>query len=258
MGWTYEQFKQAILDLINIDLSSYKERQMKRRIDSLINRNGCDKYKDYYDLINNNKEKLLQFVNYITINVSEFFRNPAQWETLEKNILPQILEKYKKIKIWSAACSTGEEPYSVVMLLSKFLPLSSIRVLATDIDMDALEKARKGIYADNSLGALPKEFLHRYFTHRENSYIIAPEVKSCVDFAQHDLLQDPFPDNCHLILCRNVIIYFTEEAKAKLYNKLSNALHPDGILFVGSTEQIIMPQRYNLKPVKAFFYRRMQ
>ena len=257
MNWTYEQFKQAILGLTDIDLSSYKERQMKRRIDSLISRNGCNSYQEYYALIKSDKEKLLQFIDYITINVSEFYRNPAQWETLEKEILPSILDKYKNnIKIWSAACSTGEEPYSVVMLLSKFLPLSSIRVLATDIDNEAINKAKEGVYAENSIRSLPKEFLLDYFTRRNNLYILDPRIKACVEFGPRSA-QDPFPDNCHLILCRNVIIYFTEEAKAKLYHKFHDALHTDGVLFVGSTEQIIMPLRYNLKPVCAFFYIRI-
>ncbi|NLO81561.1 MAG: protein-glutamate O-methyltransferase CheR [Clostridiales bacterium] len=258
MGWSYEQFKQEILGLTNIDLSSYKERQMKRRIDSLMTRNGCNNYREYYALLENNKEKLLQFIDYITINVSEFFRNPAQWDVLKNEILPPILNKYRNIRVWSAGCSTGEEPYSVVMLLSRFLPLSSIRVLATDIDMNALEKARSGVYAASSLGALPGEFLQKYFIRREDLYIIDPKVKACVDFVQHDLLKDPFPDNCHIILCRNVIIYFSEEAKAKLFSRFSAALHPDGVLFVGSTEHIIMPQRYNLKSIKAFFYKRIQ
>ncbi|MCM8900843.1 protein-glutamate O-methyltransferase CheR [Caldicoprobacter algeriensis] len=257
MSWTYEDFKRAILELTGIDLSNYKEKQMKRRIDSLISRNGYDGYQAYYRALVEDKEKLVRFLSYITINVSEFFRNPSQWAVLEKEIIPDLLKKHGDIKIWSAACSTGEEPYSLVMLLTKFLPLERIRILATDIDQEALNKAREGIYDARSLQAVPQEWVDKYFKPLNGLSAIDSRIKACVDFKRHDLLKDPFPDNCHLILCRNVMIYFTEEAKVKVYKKLHDALHPDGVLFVGSTEQIIIPQRYKFQPLKPFFYKRM-
>ncbi len=257
MCWTYEDFKKAILELTGIDLSSYKEKQMKRRIDSLIRRNGYEGYQPYYRALVEDKKKLDQFLNYITINVSEFFRNPGQWAILEKEILPDLLERYGNLKIWSAACSTGEEPYSLVMLLAKFLPLERIRILATDIDREALDKARAGIYDARSLQSVPQELVNRYFKPFNGFFAIDSRIKACVDFKRHDLLNDPFPDNCHLILCRNVMIYFTEEAKVKIYGKLHDALHQDGVLFVGSTEQIIIPQKYKFQPFKPFFYKRM-
>ncbi|MFO7294460.1 MAG: protein-glutamate O-methyltransferase CheR [Clostridia bacterium] len=257
MSWTYEDFKKAILDLTGIDLSSYKEKQMKRRIDSLISRSGYDGYQTYYRALVEDKEKLDRFLNYITINVSEFFRNPGQWTILEKEILPDLLKKHGNLKIWSAACSSGEEPYSLVMLLAKFLPLERIRILATDIDREALDKARKGIYDARSLQSIPQELVHRYFKPFNGLFAIDPQIKACVEFRRHDLLNDPFPGNCHLILCRNVMIYFTEEAKVKIYKKLHEALYPDGVLFVGSTEQIIIPHMYGFQPLKPFFYKKM-
>jgi len=257
MSWTYDDFKKAILALTNIDLSCYKEKQMKRRIDSLISRNGYSGYEEYYHILVKDHEKLTQFVNYITINVSEFYRNPNQWIILEKEIIPMLLKKHSNIKVWSAACSTGEEPYSLVMLLTKFLPLGHIHVLATDIDADAINKANKGIYTAKSLESVPQEFIDKYFQCIDKFFVIDSRIRSCVEFKQHDLLKDPFPENCHLILCRNVMIYFTEEAKAAVYKRLYDALHPDGVLFVGSTEQIIMPQRYKLQGIRSFFYKKM-
>ena len=131
----YEAFKDEIYQLTSIDLNSYKERQMKRRIDSLIMKHGISSYKDYVKLLKTNKEYYDEFINHITINVSEFYRNPDQWKILENEVIPYLLNIFgDRLKIWSAACSTGDEPYSLAMLLSKFLPLSKIRIYATDID----------------------------------------------------------------------------------------------------------------------------
>jgi len=258
MDWTYEDFKDAVLKLTGIDLSSYKERQMKRRIDSFISRNGYSSYQDYFRALSSDAMKQTNFIDYITINVSEFFRNPDQWEILDKQILPSLLQKYRDLKIWCAACSTGEEPYSLAMLLSRYLPISNIKILATDIDANALEKAKKGIYNRKNASNVPEEYLNRFFNEENGSLIIQERIRKCVEFREHNLLRDPYPKQCHLILCRNVMIYLTEEAKSNLYKAFYNSLHPDGVLFVGSTEQIILPQTYRLEPVAAFFYKRLE
>ena len=130
----YEGFKEKILKLTGIDLSSYKERQMRRRIDSLIRRNNYDDYDLYFKALTRNPDLYNEFINYLTINVSEFYRNPDQWSILENEILPEIMKYNKRPKVWSAACSTGEEPYSLAMMMSKMNDLSSFRILATDID----------------------------------------------------------------------------------------------------------------------------
>lgn len=252
----YEGFKEKILKLTGIDLSSYKERQMKRRIESLIRRNNYDDYDLYYKALTQDSKLYDEFINYLTINVSEFYRNPAQWEMLEKEIMPNILKLNKKPKIWSAACSTGEEPYSLAMMMSRFVDLSSLKILATDIDDGAVSKAKNGVYAPKSLANLPNEFVKNYFTKDGDSYKISDKIKNCIEFKHHNLLDDKYPDNCDLIVCRNVMIYFTEEAKAIMYQKFRESLNNNGVLFVGSTEQIILPQRYKLEPVKTFFYRR--
>lgn len=256
MNWTYDDFKKGVLELTAINLTNYKERQMKRRIDSLISRNGYSGYNDYFEALKSKNSVLDKFVNYLTINVSEFYRNPEQWTVLERQILPDILKKHKSIRVWSAACSTGEEPYSLVMLLSSFAPLHTHKVIATDIDIAAIEKAKIGIYTNKSLEALPQVYKDAFFEQQNNSFLIDAKVRDCVEFRQHDLLREPFPGKFHLIVCRNVMIYFTEEAKEELYRKFHDALEHDGVLFVGSTEQIIFPQRYNLKSIKTYFYKR--
>ncbi len=252
----YEGFKAQVLTLTGINLSAYKENQMKRRIDALIKKNLCNGYDEYIVKLKTDKKSLEDFVAYLTINVTEFFRNPSQWEVLEKQIFPLLLEKKRTIKIWSAACSTGDEPYSIAMTLSKLLPLSQIQILATDIDKEVLAKAQEGFYMSRNLTNLPKSFQDKYMIPVDGGYKITDELKRCITFKQHNLLKDPYPTGMDLIVCRNVLIYFTEDAKKDIYTRFNRALVDQGILFVGSTEQIIMCQEFGLEPNKIFFYQK--
>lgn len=257
---SYEVFKDEVFKLTKIDLNLYKERQMKRRIDTLIGKNNTDTYREYVELLKRDKDKYEEFVNYLTINVSEFYRNPDQWKLLEQSILPELFQKNgKSLKIWSAACSTGDEPYSLVMLLAKFMPLNNIKIIATDIDKQVIAQAKAGLYTDKSLKGLPKEYIEKYFEKvNEKTYAISDKVKERVKFEQHNLLKDPYPPNCDLIVCRNVMIYFTEEAKKEIYKKFNAALKPEAILFVGSTEQIVQPKLLGFQSVYSFFYRKIE
>lgn len=251
----YDLFKNLILKKAGIDLSAYKEKQMKRRIKALASRRGFHRLTDYYKGLDKDYHLYNEFLDYITINVSEFFRNPNQWNVLYKEVLPSLLEDKNNIKIWSCACSTGEEPYSLVMLLTKFPEFEGVRVLATDIDEGAIIKAKAGIYKENGLKNLSAELKRKFFDRYGDDYRISESIKERVDFGKLNLLEDNFPSKCDLILCRNVLIYFTEQAKQKIYGKLNGSLSRDGILFVGSTEQIIMPQKFNFTPMKVFFYK---
>ena len=144
---SYEWFKQNFLSLSGIDLNSYKEGQMKRRIDNFLRKSKVSGYQQFVEMLKKDREMYDSFVTYLTINVSEFYRNPLQWQTLEQEIIPLLLKRFgKPLKIWSAACSTGDEPYSLAMVLSDFLPLNQIQILATDMDQEVLSKAKKGCY----------------------------------------------------------------------------------------------------------------
>ena len=252
----YEDFKTQILSITGINLSAYKENQMKRRIDAIIKKNQCNGYAEYVRLLKSNPVSLQEFINYLTINVTEFFRNPSQWDILEKQIFPLLLQKKRAIKIWSAACSTGDEPYSLAMVLSKFMPLNQINILATDIDKEVLEKAKKGQYIERSITNVPKEFQDKFLDKQDGVFTVKQSIKDCITFKQHNLLKDPYPSGIDLIVCRNVLIYFTEEAKKQIYLNFNKAMADDGILFVGSTEQIIMCQDYGLESYKIFFYQK--
>lgn len=253
----YEKFKKDVLALTTIDLNAYKEKQMRRRINTLIAKNKLDDYDEYIRLIRSDKDKFDQFVNFLTINVSEFYRNPEQWKYLDEEVFPELVRLFgKSLKIWSAACSTGDEPYSLVMALSKHVPLSQIHIIATDIDKQVLDKARMGIYSEKSIAAVPPEYKKRFFTQVGSSYKVVDEVKRCVEFREHNLLKDAYPRDCNLIVCRNVVIYFTEEAKDEIYKKFHDALKQDGMLFIGSTEQIMNYRELHYKRKQSFFFQK--
>ena len=156
--------------------------------------------------------------------------------------------------IWSAACSTGDEPYSLVMALSRHLPLSDIKIIATDIDKQVLAAAKMGLYNEKSIAAVPDDLKKKYFTQVGSSYQISEEIKQRVEFREHNLLRDPYPTGCHLIVCRNVVIYFTDEAKDEIYAKFNQSLVPGGMLFIGSTEQIINYKDLGFVRNKSFFF----
>ncbi len=251
----YEWFKKAVFDLTKIDLDAYKEKQMKRRIDNLIMRNNAKDYEKYVTLLKTDTEKFDEFVNYLTINVSNFYRNPDQWALLDKEIFPRLIDRFgKNLKIWSAACSTGDEPYSLVMALSKHLPMERIKIFATDIDKQVLAKAKVGLYNEKSVVDVPKEMLNKYFTKVGPSYQVADEIKKHVEFKEANLLRDKYPTDNHLIVCRNVLIYFTEEAKEEVFRKFFASLQKGGSLFIGSTEQITDYKDIGYVREGSFFY----
>ena len=188
----YETFKKDYLRLSGIDLNSYKESQMKRRIDNFISKYQILGYNDFLALLKRDTEVYDKFVTHLTINVSEFYRNPAQWNTLATHIIPGLIQKFgKRLKIWSAACSTGDEPYSLAMVLSEFVPLNQIQIIATDLDNQVLDKARKGYYTEKSIKGLPKKYRDKFIeTDATDVVKISNELKSCIMFKQHDLLKD--------------------------------------------------------------------
>lgn len=254
----YNHFISLVKNKTGIDLSLYKEAQMKRRLTSLRDKRGFRSFADYYNAFTKDNELFEEFLQRMTINVSEFYRNPRRWKVLEEKIIPRLIKENPKgrLKVWSAACSTGEEPYSLAMLLRKFLPPHKVDILATDIDKFILDRAKVGFYLERSLKDVPKEYLNEYFIADDAGFRVKDELRSNIRFKQHNLLSDPFERDFDLIVCRNVLIYFTEPAKEILYKKFSDALRPGGTLFVGSTEQIFNPQKYQFVSEDTFFYKK--
>ena len=230
---------------------------MKRRLTTLRTKLGFASFETYFTAMAKDKNLLYEFLDRMTINVSEFWRNPNRWELLKDKFLPEMSANNKRLKVWSAACSTGEEPYTLAMIMKERGALLNSTILATDLDENVLEKAKQGVYLDRSIRDVPPAFMRTYFREEASLFHISPELKTFIQFKKQDLLADTFDTGFDLIVCRNVMIYFTEEAKNKLYQKFSAALKPGGLLFVGSTEQIFTPSRYELELADTFFYRKM-
>ena len=252
----YQIFIEKVKKKTGIDLSLYKEAQMKRRITSFYIQRGFKSLLEFFDQMDKDQKLLEAFLDRITINVTQFYRNQYRWEVLEKKIFPMLLERSKNLKIWSAACSSGEEPYSISMVLSKLIPLNQINILATDIDENSIAKAKQGLYNERSLEEVPSDIKEKYFTEMNGLYKVDERIKRTVTFKRHNLLKDPYPDQMDLIVCRNVLIYFTDEAKNDIYRNFNKALKIGGILFVGSTEQIFFPDTFGFETVDTFFYRK--
>lgn len=257
---TYEDFEKAIYKITDIDLKSYKERQMKRRIDFQIDRLGLKTYEEYFTLLKKDSKILAEFKSYITINVSEFFRNIQQWKNLQNNIIPKLLNKKgnKKIKIWSAACSTGDEPYSLAMMFLTKFPDVNFEILATDIDDEILKKAKVAKYPYKSIEKIDNIYKKMYFTKVEEDYYEVKEnVKKYVTFKRHNLIEDTFYRGMDLIVCRNVVIYFTEDVKDLIYQKFSDIMEKNSVLFIGNTEQIMNASKYDFETIISFFYEKI-
>lgn len=256
MAYDYEFFMNEVTKLSGIDLTAYKQNQMKRRIDALITKHKIPDYAAYIKVLKTDKERYNEFLDYITINVSEFYRNPEQWRYLAQNVFPGLISKFgKKLNIWSAACSTGDEPYSLAMCLSDFVPLDQIHITATDINDLVIDKAKIGLYSAKSIVSVPEDKKKKFFVKNGDFYQISDQIKNCITFRQHNLLKDRYPQSVHLLVCRNVLIYFTEEAKDEIFRKYYDSLADDGgVLFIGSTEQILKYKEMGYKRKDSFFY----
>lgn len=252
----YEDFIDYFYKKTKINLALYKENQMKRRIETFIEQEiGSVDYSEFMDKLDKDKDLLFRFKDRITINVTEFFRNPTIWNTIETTVLPQLIKtaKNNKITIWSAGCSSGEEPYSLAMLLSEKFTDLNWKIIATDLDITVLNKCKVGQYGSFQIANLDDKLKKKYFKEVKDADIKNPEgfitgeevyeidskLRSKIEFKQQNLLEDRFPQNVDLILCRNVVIYFTEETKSELYQKFCDSLRQDGMLVIGSTEQIV-------------------
>ena len=253
----YTAFKTKMKKLIGIDLNSYKE-QIHRRTHELMNRWGMKSYDEYFDTMKNDEKKLREFLDHLTINVSEFFRNKDQWLKMRDKLIPDLIEKRKskRLKLWSAGCATGQEPYSLAILSAVCGLDPTNPVLAMDIDQGALAIAQKATYTKTpNLINMPKEYLAKYFTTTDGeNYTVNPEIKRRVTFKRFNMIEDSFGSGFDLILCRNVVIYFTAETKAKLYEKFYRALAPGGYFLVGSTEQIFGYQQIGFESAGPFLY----
>lgn len=255
----FVEFEKWVYKEIGINLSAYKPNQLHRRIESLMTRVGVSSLEEYTKLIKKDSSQRQRFLDFITINVTEFFRNPELFDELDKYMKSVYLPKNQSLKIWSAACSIGCEPYSVAMMLQNSSSSLATRhkILATDIDSTILVRAKEGEYTDNEMKNVKPEYLNKYFKLVNNKYKINESIKNMVTFKKHDLILDSYEGNFDIILCRNVVIYFNTDVKNEIYKKFSQSLKTGGLLFVGATESIYNYREYGFEKASTFIYRKL-
>lgn len=236
----------------SMDFRPYKTSTILRRIGRRMTVRHCRTMRDYADYLKTTPEEVGELVSAFLINVTQFFRDVEAFSYIKSEILPKLIarsrERDRVLRFWTAGCATGEEPYSLAMLLTDLLgaelPEWSIKIFATDLDEAAVNFARRGLYSENLLKGMPAEYKDRFFERVDHGYRISKTLRQMVIFGQQDLSRSaPFP-RIDLVLCRNVLIYFTPELQDYVLNQFAFSLSPDGYLFLGKAETVRPTQSF--------------
>lgn len=231
-----------------LDCTQFRLSYVKRRIGTRLRANKVDSFSGYYRLLDKKPEEYQKLIDALTINVSEFFRDKDVYQILEGRMVPKLLErKLKKnqtvVRVWSAGCATGEEPYSIAMIFKGKVndyPNNWVTsIYATDVDSKALDLAKRGEYPRKKLSEIPKRYWQAAVLRGNGAFSIKPEVKNLVKFKKKDLFADNNLRYMDIVFCRNVLIYFSREQQIKLYRAFRKALKQGGFLVIGRTEKLI-------------------
>ena len=251
----YLILKKKVLNMTGIDLEHYKSQQMRRRLSAFIENSTVKDVITYCRTIEQDESGLRKLCDFLTINVTEFYRDAWAFKDLQNIILPKLMEKNDHLYIWSAGCSNGAEAYTIAMLVMDISRKVNLRILGTDMDELSLAKARAGgPYREDMIKSMPKQLIAKYFTVQDGEYWVKQEVKDKAVFKKHNLLADPFEKGFNLIVCRNVTIYFTEEAKDMLNHRFYDSLKENGMLFVGATEFMVNAMKTGFSKLGTCFY----
>jgi len=245
-AWAFAALKELFVREKGFDLEAYKERCILRRIYLKVRSKGHSDLGAYYRFLSRHPEELEHLFQYLTINVTEFFRNPSAFQYLERTIFPRVMAEHRlhgTFEVWSAGCSSGEEPYSLAIALlrarRRHRLSTPVHVLATDIDTAILDRARRGVYSRDSLKNLKEEDIKEFFRQTEEGYSPSSEVRECVTFSASDILKNK-PASMHsLIVCRNLLIYFSRENQERVITDFSRNLFEGGYLMLGKAETLI-------------------
>ncbi|HWI75369.1 MAG TPA: protein-glutamate O-methyltransferase CheR [Baekduia sp.] len=256
----YEQFCLAFRRVCGIDLLQYKRGQMERRIRSFVATRGGDvDLLTYADTLKADKDELNRFLDRVTINVSQLWRNPEQWEVLEEKILPDLAQSGRdRVRCWSAGSSYGAEAYTLAAIARRAIPRATVSILGTDIDARMVERARTGVFTAEDARDAPTATLASHFAMEDGKWHASDELKRIVRFEQGDLLRvQPAAESFDLVLCRNTVIYFNEDVRDALHGRLAASLRAGGRLVVGATERVSDPTKHALEPESPFVYRKI-
>jgi len=258
-GADYDRFCGGVESLCEIDLTQYRRSQMERRLRTLARRSGYDDLDTYLGVLHEDVVARAAFLDHMTINVSELFRNRERFEELEKEYIPELLAGPggRGLRVWSAGCSYGAEPYTLAVLLEEAGRRRAHELLATDIDQTILARAREGVFSEQDMANVSPARRAAFFTALPGGgWQANQDLRQAVRFSRLDLLKDPYPRTRDLILCRNVVIYFNDDAKRRIHERFFEALRPGGVLFIGSTERVNDSGRLGWERPGTFFYRR--
>jgi len=239
-------------DQRGFDFTGNRLTMLERRVSKRLIPTGTSDLDDYYDFILDHPEEYDKLIDVLTINVSNFFRNPLCWEFAAANILPKIfaqkvVQKDSSLRFWSAGCASGEEPYSLAILLNELFEKENIKldahIFATDIDAEILKRADKGAFRQDAVKNVKLGLLKKYFAEKSDSYVLNSKIRRMVEFSFFDLLDrkkytppGSVFGNFDIVLCRNVLIYFNNEFQERIFNKLSRSLNKGGYLILGEAE----------------------
>jgi chemotaxis protein methyltransferase CheR len=253
----YVELCAGVQRLCGIDLSQYKRPQMERRIRTFASeRGGHTDLVQYLRVLGSDPAQLDAFLDRVTINVSQLWRNPEQWELLGRSVIPE-LAKEGRIRAWSAGSSYGAEAYTLAAVARDAAPRAFLDILGTDIDKRMVAKAREGHFSTEDARTAPTAALSRSFERTADGWRASATLRAVVRFDVGDLLRMRIPQQrFDLVLCRNTVIYFTPDVRDALHARLVESIRPGGFLMIGSTERVTQPAELGLQTVGPFLYRR--
>lgn len=234
----------------DFDFSGYRRTTLARRIQRRMQTNKVETFADYMDYLENHPEEYVQMFNTVLINVTGFFRDPVSWEVVAGEVLPTIIankEPSEPIRVWTAGCASGEEVYTIAILLAETLGSEKfreqVRIYGTDIDEEALYQARQATYTLHQLRGAPAPLVSKYFEEVNGRYSFRKELQLAIVFGRNDLLHDAPIPHIDLLTCRNTLMYFTAEAQSQILQRFHFALENTGVLFLGKAEQLFTRSR---------------
>lgn len=254
----FTQIGRTLQSMRGFTLDAYKDKCVRRRIAIRIRANHCESVREYCEILSTDAREADLLLKVLTIHVSQFFRNLSTYEKLRQEVIPFLFsmarqEGLKSLRLWSVGCASGEEPYTLALMLAEHFADETSRIPvtieATDVDASILETARLGAYTHERLLELPHYYLQRYFNREGAQFVLSPAIREMVTFRQGDILHDSIYQRCDLLLCRNVLIYFAREQQEKIIYNIARVLNPWGFLVLGKSETMLGESRSYFRTV---------
>lgn len=240
----FDQFRKLIYDESGITFSSTNRAILESRLKERLREKSIQHVQEYYHILIRDKEELKLMLDSVTTNLTRFFRNQPHFDALINYVLPAVLELKKgkadpKIRVWSAGCSTGEEPYTLAMILKDKLPVGyPAEIIASDISLKSLMVGKAGFYPEARIVGIPDNYLQRFFDHKNNGYQVKDELMKMIRFDYHNLKNDSGLRSIDILFCRNVLIYFDEAAQKAVIDRFWESMSPKSYLFIGHSESL--------------------